>query len=146
MGMTRAEMDKIVDDHFRFEATDDLDGVMSSLADGPLRHEIIPSPFGEISDRQQIRDYYRMLYACARGDRATCIRRLYGDDFLVDETLWEGEIVDGKPFLMEGKTGRGKNRLLHVFVFRNGKIAYEQAWIDLAAMQRYCDAPAKAEA
>ena len=136
MGMSREEMDKIVDDHFRFEATDDLDGVMASLAEGPLRHEIIPSPFGEISDRQQIRGYYTMLYKCARGDKATTIRRLYGDDFMVDETLWEGEIVDGKAFLLDGKSGRSVNRLLHVFVFRDGKIAFEQAWIDLAAMQQ----------
>ena len=92
MGMSHEEMDRVVDDHFRFEATDDLDGVMASFAPGPLRHEIIPSPIGEISDRQDIRDYYTMLYACAQGDKATCIRRLYGDDFLVDETLWEGTI------------------------------------------------------
>ena len=137
MSLTREEMDRIVDDHFKFEATDDLDGVMASLADGPLRHEIIPSPFGEISSREQIRDYYAKLYASARGERATCIRRLYGDDFLIDETMWEGEVVDGGIFLADGKSGRGKNRLLHVFVFRDGKIAYEQAWIDLAAMQGY---------
>ena len=136
MGMSHEEMDRVVDDHFRFEATDDLDGVMASFAPGPLRHEIIPSPIGEISDRQDIRDYYTMLYACAQGDNATCIRRLYGDDFLVDETLWEGMMVDGKPFLLEGKSGPTSNRILHVFTFRDGMIAYEQAWLDLAAMQR----------
>jgi len=137
MVMTREDMDKIVNDHFRFEATDDLDGVMSSLAEGPLRHEVVPSPWGEINDAAQIRAYYTMLYDCSRGENATCIRRLYGDDFLVDETLWEGEILDGKPFGMDGKSGRGKNRVLHVFVFRDGKIAHEQAWIELAAMQSY---------
>ena len=135
MGMTREEMDKVVDDHFRFEATDDLDGVMASLADGPLRHEIIPSPFGEISDREAIRNYYATLYRSARGEKATTIRRLYGDDFMVDETLWEGEIVDGGIFLEDGKSGHCKNRLLHVFVIRDGKIAFEQAWIELSAMQ-----------
>ena len=137
MAMTRQQMDKIVDEHFQYEATDDLDGVMSSLAEGSLRHEVVPSPFGEISDRAQIREYYKTLYACARGDKATCIRRLYGEDFMVDETLWEGEIIDGKPFLLEGRSGRGKNRVLHIFVFRDGKIAHEQAWIELAAMQGY---------
>jgi hypothetical protein len=136
MGLSHEEMDRVVDDHFRFEATDDLDGVMASFAPGPLRHEIIPSPVGEISARQDIRDYYTMLYGCARGDKATCIRRLYGDDFLVDETLWEGMIVDGKPFLLEGKSGHMSNRILHVFTFRKGSIAYEQAWLDLAAIQR----------
>jgi ketosteroid isomerase-like protein len=136
MGMSHEEMDRVVDDHFRFEATDDLDGVMASFAPGPIRHDIIPSPVGQISDREHIRDYYTMLYACARGDKATCIRRLYGDDFLVDETLWEGTIVDGKPFLLDGKSGHISNRILHVFTFRDGKIASEQAWLDLTAIQR----------
>jgi hypothetical protein len=110
---------------------------MSSLAAGEVRHEVVPSPWGEISDPDQIRAYYKMLYDCSRGEKATCIRRLYGDDFMVDETLWEGEILDGKPFALTGKSGRGKNRVLHVFVFRDGKIAHEQAWIELAAMQGY---------
>lgn len=130
MGMSHEEMDRILDEHFRYEANDDLDGVMSSLADGHVRHEAIPSPVGELTDRKQIRDYYAMLYACSRGDKVTRIRRLYGDDFMVDETLWEGEMLDGK-------TGKGANRLLHVFTFRDGKIAHEQVWLDLAAIQKY---------
>jgi predicted ester cyclase len=72
----------------------------------------------------------------AKGDRATTIRRLYGDVFLVDETLWEGEQVDGKPFLLPGKGGRMNVRILHVFTFRDSKVASEQAWLDLAAIQR----------
>ncbi len=137
MGMSREDMDRIVDEHFGYEANDDLDGVMSSLADGPIRHEAIPSPVGELTDRAKIREYYAMLYASARGEKVTRIRRLYGDDFMVDETLWEGEMIDGKPFLLDGKTGRGANRLLHVFTFRDGKIAHEQVWLDLAAIQSY---------
>jgi predicted ester cyclase len=44
--------------------------------------------------------------------------------------------VDGKPFLLEGKSGRMSVRILHIFTFRDGKIDYEQAWLDLAAIQR----------
>ncbi len=137
MAMSREEMDRIVDEHFMYEATDDLDGVMSSLADDPVRHEAIPSPVGVLTDRKKIRDYYAMLYACSRGDKVTRIRRLYGDNFMVDETLWEGEMIDGKPFLLDGKSGKGANRLLHVFTFRGGKIDHEQVWVDLAAIQSY---------
>ena len=136
MELSRADMDKVVDDHFRFEATDDIDGVMASFTEGDVTHEIIPSPVGILHERQQMADYYRMLFACAKGDKATTIRRLYGDDFLVDETLWEGEQIDGKPFLLAGKGGRMKVRVLHIFTFRNGKISSEQAWLDLAAIQR----------
>jgi hypothetical protein len=34
---------------------------MASFATGPIRHDMIPSPVGEISDRQDIRDRYTML-------------------------------------------------------------------------------------
>ncbi len=89
MGLSRAEMDKAVDDHFRFEATDDLDGVMGSYANGPVAHEAFPSKFGRLTDRAKMRDFYEMVFACAKGDKATMIRRLYGEDFLVDESQWE---------------------------------------------------------
>jgi predicted ester cyclase len=46
------------------------------------------------------------------------------------------EQLDGKPFLLPGKGGRMSVRILHVFTFRDGKIASEQAWLDLAAIQR----------
>jgi len=136
MGLSRAEMDQVVDDHFRFEAMDDIDGVMASFAEGDLTHEVIPSPVGILHERRQMADYYRMLFSCAKGDKVTMIRRLYGDDFLVDETLWEGEQMDGKPFLLLGKGGRMNVRVLHIFTFRDGKISSEQAWLDLAAIQR----------
>lgn len=136
MGMSRSEMDKVVGDHFAFEANDDIDGVMESFAEGELMHEIIPSPVGTLHGRQEVADYYRMLFACAKGDKVTNIRRLYGEDFVVDETLWEGNQMDGKPFLLPGKGGRMSVRILHVFTFRDGKISSEQAWLDLAAIQR----------
>ena len=136
MGPSRADMDRIVDDHFKFEATDDIDGVMASFAEGELRHEIIPSPVGLLHEREAMADYDKMLFSCAKGDKVTNIRRLYGEDFLVDETLWEGEQKHGEPFLLPGKSGRMSVRILHIFTFRDGKIESEQAWLDLAAIQR----------
>jgi hypothetical protein len=64
------------------------------------------------------------------------IRRYYGDGFLVDETLCHGTIENGRPFLCEGRSGQVSFRLLHVFEFSEGKFAREQAWCDLAAIQR----------
>jgi ketosteroid isomerase-like protein len=131
----REEMDRAVDEHFAFEANDDVDGVLASLADG-VEHEVIPSPFGTHSDPAKIRSYYEMLFGCSRGESTTPVRRLYGDDFLVDETIWRGYIEDGRPFLCPGKSGPVSFRILHVFRFRQGKISLEQAWLDLAAIQQ----------
>ena len=133
--MTREEMDQAVNEHFGFEATDNVDGVMETLTDD-AEHEVIPSPVGVLHDPAKQRAYYEMLFSCLQGESATPIRRLYGDDFMVDETLWKGHISDGRPFLCEGKSGEVSFRLLHVFEFRQGKISREQVWCDLAAIQQ----------
>jgi uncharacterized protein len=135
MAMTREQMDALVDEHFRFEATDDVDGVMSTLLDGAV-HEVIPSPVGELVDAAEQRAYYELLFSSIKGERVEPLRRCYGDDFVVDETLWHGRIEDGRPFLCDGRSGSVSFRLLHVFDIRDGKIAREQVWCDLAAIQR----------
>jgi ketosteroid isomerase-like protein len=135
MKMTRQQMDELVNRHFGFEAADDVDGVLASLAD-EVRHEVVPSPMGAQSDKRGIREFYRMLFADLKGEGVTPLRRLYGEDFLVDEALWHGRVVNGRPFLMDGRSGKVSFRLLHVFELRDGKIAGEQVWCDLAALQR----------
>lgn len=135
MGITREAMDQAVNDHFGFEAADDLDGVMASIAED-IEHEIVPSPVGIQHDKSLVRDYYARLFEAVKGAGVTPIRRYYGDDFVVDETLWHGEIADGSIFLCDGRSGKVDFRLLHIFEFKDGRICREQAWCDLAAIQR----------
>jgi hypothetical protein len=101
MAMTPEEMDALVDAHFAFEAADDVDGVMGTLAEG-AEHEVVPSPFGVVADPARQREYYELLFRSLRGERVEPLRRYYGDDVLIDETLWHGTVVDGAPFLCTG--------------------------------------------
>ncbi len=133
--MTREQMDRVIDQHFAFEATDDVDGVLGSLAEG-AEHEIVPSPMGKLTDRAGIRRFYGMLFRDLKGEGVAPLRRLYGDDFVVDEAVWHGHIADGRQFHLDGRSGRASFRLLHIFEFRDGKIAREDVWCDLAAIQR----------
>jgi hypothetical protein len=135
MALTHAQMDRIINDHFGFEARDDVDGVVGSLAE-PAEHEVVPSPVGKLTDRGEIRSFYQRLFQDLRGEKVTPIRRLYGENFLVDETLWQGQITDGRQFLMDGKHGPVSFRLLHVFELEGEKIKNEAVWCDLAAIQR----------
>lgn len=135
MTATREFLDRIINEHFMYEASDNLDGVMASLAD-EVEHEIVPSPSGIQTDQGRIRAYYARLFECVQGESVTPIRRYYGDDFVVDETMWNGYIKDGAPFLCDGKSGPVSFRLLHIFDVKDGKITREQAWIDLAALQK----------
>lgn len=134
MSMTHSQMDQLVNEHFRFEAADDVDGVLGTLSE-QAEHEVIPSPMGAIADPTEVRSYYEMLFRNIQGESATPLRRLYGQDFVIDETLWHGHIEDGRPFLCDGKSGDISFRLLHVFEIQDGKIKREQAWCDLAAIQ-----------
>ena len=135
MGATPAELDRILQEHFEYEARDDVDGVVNTLAD-EVEHEVVPSPVGAQTDKAGIRSYYEMLFTSIQGESAEPLRRYYGDDFVIDETLWHGRVKDGRPFLCDGKSGPVSFRLLHVFEVKGGRIAREQVWCDLAAIQQ----------
>jgi predicted ester cyclase len=133
--MTPQRMDEIINQHFRYEATDDVAGVVGSLAE-KIEHEVVPSPVGMQTDRAKIASFYSMLFADLRGERVTPLRRLYGKDFVVDESLWHGRIENGRIFLCEGRSGKVSFRLLHVFELEGEKIKREQVWCDLAAIRK----------
>lgn len=135
MGMSRQQMDRLVEEHFSYEAHDDVDGVLATVSED-AEHEIIPSPLGPVSGHASIRAMYEGLFRDLRGEGVTPVRRLYGEDFLVDETVWQGHVADGRPFLCPGRSGRVSFRLLHIFEFRGERIAREHVWCDLAAIQR----------
>jgi hypothetical protein len=83
VSVNREEMDRAVDDHFRFEVNDDVEEVLGSLADG-VEHEVIPSPFGTHGDAAKIRAYYEMLFASLEGEGATPVRRLSAEQAWLD--------------------------------------------------------------
>ena len=135
MSLTPSEVDQLVNTHFTFEATDDVDGVLASLAPG-AEHHVVPSPFGIVRDTAQIREFYATMFGDLKGESVTPVRRLYGDGFAVDEAIWNGHIEDGRLFGCEGKKGRVSFRLLHVFEFSGDKISRENVWCDLSAIQQ----------
>ena len=86
---SRGRWTTLVNRHFGFEACDDVDGVMSTLAEC-AEHEVIPSPVGSLADPAEQRAYYELLFSSITGESVDPIRRYYGEDFVVDETLWHG--------------------------------------------------------
>ncbi|MEZ5787112.1 MAG: ester cyclase [Xanthobacteraceae bacterium] len=133
MGLTAAQMDRKIDEHFRFEAQDDVEGVLATLAPD-AEHDIVGWPTGPTRGREQARPFYQAMFAdLAEGDVA-CVKRLYGDGFLVDESVWRGTAV-GTPFGLRGGSRPLTFRLLHVVEFSDeGQIKRENVWIDLAAI------------
>lgn len=126
-------MDQIVNDHFMFEATDNIDGVIGSLT-GDVKHHVIGSPLGELTGKDAVRPFYEQLFSDLKGEGVEPVARWYGDNFLVDETLWTGYIADGRFFGLPGQSGHATVRLLHVFERRNGLISRENVWSDIAGI------------
>lgn len=99
-------------------------------------HAVIPSPVGALADRAKMRAYSQTLFSDLKGENVTLVRRLYGEDFLVDEAIGHGYVNDGCPFLCNDKSGPVSFHLLQVFNFRDGKISREQVWYDPAVLQQ----------
>lgn len=135
MALTRETMDRKIDEHFGFEARDDVAGVLATMAED-VTHDIVGWPGGPTRGRENARPFYEALFADLAEGKVTSTRRLYGDAFLVDESVWEGKAT-GRPFGLEGKGRPLTFRLLHVVEFADdGQIQRENVWVDLAAMLR----------
>lgn len=133
MPLTPHQMDQKIDEHFAYEHHDNIEGVLATLAPDAT-HDVVGWPAGPSQGREAARNFYKTLFADLSGDRVTPLRRLYGDGFLVDESLWQGR-APGRPFGLEGRGRPLDFRLLHVMEFtETGQIQKEQVWIDLAAI------------
>lgn len=131
--MTPAQMDAALDQHFRFEMTDDVEGVLATLADD-AEHDVVGWPTGPSHGRAEARGFYEALFADLADGEVTSLRRLYGEGFMVDDSLWRGA-APGRPFGLEGRGRPLAFRLLHVLEFgESGEIARENVWVDLASI------------
>jgi uncharacterized protein len=133
MTITREQMDLKMDEHFAFEAKDDVEGVLATLS-LDAEHDIVGWPAGPTHGRDGARPFYETMFADLSHGTVTCVRRLYGENFLVDESIWVGRAT-GRPFGLEGKNRPLQFRLLHIIEFaENGDIKRENVWVDHAAI------------
>jgi uncharacterized protein len=135
MALTAIEMDRKIDEHFGFEAADDVEGVLQTMS-ADVEHDIVGWPHGPTHGREAARPFYEALFGDLAEGSVETLRRLHGADFLVDESLWRGK-APGRPFGLEGRGRPLEFRLLHVVEFAgDGAIRRENVWIDLAAIIR----------
>ena len=134
MPLTPEQMDRKIDEHFGFEAADDVDGVLATLAPDAT-HDIVGYPTGPTRGRENARGFYERMFADLAESRVSVVKRLYGENFMVDESVWEGR-APGRPFGLAGRDRPLKFRLLHVVEFTEDgqQIQREQVWLDLAAI------------
>jgi predicted ester cyclase len=133
MALTPQQMNDRLDEHFHFEATDNVEGVLATLAPD-AEHDIVGSPTGPTRGRESARGFYVQLFQDLADGQVKSLRRLYGENFMVDESLWRGT-APGRPFGLEGRGRPLEFRLLHVLEFTDaGQIRRENVWLDMAAI------------
>ena len=132
--ITRERMDALVDGHYRAEEAADLDAIVAGFAPDAV-HDVVGRPGPELSGGEQIAAFYRDLLAELRIRRFEPVRRRYGTDHVVDESILHAT-ADGRPFGLDGRGRPVQARFLHIFDFADGLISRESAWIDLAAIQQ----------
>lgn len=135
MALTREQMDSKLDEHFAYEASDDIEGVIETLADN-VEHDVVGWPGGPSRGRAQARAFYEATFPDLANGQVRSLRRLYGENFMVDDSVWTGTAT-GRPFGFEGRGRPLEFRLLHVLEFSDaGDIKRENVWLDMASIQQ----------
>ena len=133
MALSPREMDRKLDEHFGFEARDDVEGVLATLS-AEVEHDVVGWPTGPSRGREGARPFYETLFGDLSDGQVTSLRRLSGDNFMVDDSLWRGKAA-GRPFGLEGGGRPLAFRLLHVIEFTDdGAIRRENVWVDMGAI------------
>ena len=131
MPLSRAQMDE----HFGYEARDDVEGVLATLTPD-VEHDIVGAPTGPTFGPEGARGFYESLFADLETGGMRTVRRLYGENFMVDDSVWHGR-APGMPFGIAGNGRPLEFRLLHVVEFSDdGQISRENVWIDFAAIHQ----------
>ncbi len=132
--MTRARMDQLVEEHFRAEIAGDLHAIADGFS-ADAEHDVAGRPGPPLHGGEEIRAFYAYLLNELKIEGFERVRRWYGQDHLVDESILHG-IAHGRPFGLDGEGRTVSARMLHVFDFAADRIQRESAWLDFAALQQ----------
>src|SRR6476660_4794004 len=84
MPLTPQQMDAKMNEHFAFESTDDVEGVLATLTDN-AEHDIVGWPLGPTHGRDAARRFYETMFVDLADSKVETVKRLYGNNFMVDE-------------------------------------------------------------
>jgi steroid delta-isomerase-like uncharacterized protein len=132
--MQPADIDEIMGRHYAAEAAHDLDAILATLTDD-VEHDVVGDPSGVLREPEAIKQRYQQLFADLGDQQVTPVRRLYGEDFVVDEVM----ITARATGMMLGIPGNNREvtfRLMHVCEFRDGRMSRENVWMDVAALMQ----------
>ena len=95
MTLTPAQMDRKIDEHFAFEAADDVEGVLATMAPD-VDHDIVGWPSGPTHGRENARPFYVTLFADLADGKVTVTDGPFTEskEWIVGYDLLECEDLD----------------------------------------------------
>jgi len=127
----RATMDRVIEEHFRHEAAGNVQGALTTFTDD-VEHDVVGDPAGVLYGPDAVGERYTHLFESTQVQGVEPLRRLYGEDFVVDDKIWKAKVV-GDFLGIDGRDRIITMRVMHVFEFRNGLISRENVWLDAGA-------------
>ena len=137
---TQETMDATMERHFVAEDAHDREGLLATLTED-AEHEAIGFPGTPFHGHSELIGFYDTLFEQVKQEGIEPVRRLYGENFLVDEIQYRGRAFHdfmGYDFGPEGKPF--DFRLLHVCEFEGDRISREQVWMDAMAIKAQAEA------
>jgi steroid delta-isomerase-like uncharacterized protein len=138
----RDDMMALIDRHLKAEGAGDIDGAVAVYTDD-IVHDAVGFPGAPCTGIPAARQFYEHLTTVFRTESETPLATYWsGDDTLVMEQEMTGTAIG--EFL--GVPGHGRRitfRILHVFRFRDGRICFEQVWLDTGSAMAQLLAPAE---
>ena len=132
-------MDGVLARHFAAQQKRDIDGILATYTED-VEHDAVGRDPNPLHGKAAVGTFYKESLPDLESTKILPIRRLYGEDFVVDEALLDG-YARGRPFDMEGYSRPIRFRILRIFEFRDGLIERETAWFDIIAIQRQLAPP-----
>jgi steroid delta-isomerase-like uncharacterized protein len=126
--ITSAQMNELIEQHIAAEMAGDTDGAVAMYTDDVI-HDVVGAPHGPLHGPDAAKGFYEFLTSNVTVEQMDVTNARYGDDFCVIEHQATGT-VPGEFLGIPGNGTRISFRMLHVWDFRDGRIARENVWLD----------------
>jgi hypothetical protein len=132
--VSHADLDRLVDGQLRAEHDGDIEAILEPMTDA-IVHDVVGATDNPVQGLEAVRRRYHDQLAATVHEQDLPLRRLYGNDFVLDEHVWSGRLT-GRAFEIDGHGRWMSHRVLWLLEVRHGRIIRETVWNDLPAIRR----------
>ncbi|WP_133128440.1 nuclear transport factor 2 family protein [Legionella nagasakiensis] len=112
--------------HFDYEASNDIDKVITTYTEDVVWEA--PARHFKVSGKEQVAAHYRALFATLKDVSAEIFTQFATEDYVFDDRLMQFTITASENIWSAQIGDTVKQRLVHLFEMRDGKISKETAY------------------